>query len=132
MIRGHAYWALGRGFGDRDRLRAALDRETVPEARDELILALLMVEQPDAYDAVLVADEQARGDGQVRGLALIGPHAAAEGTGQEPELAFIDAEGRGMGLLEEPIVRVYDPDRAIERARQTIRSAFPMQSVTYS
>lgn len=68
MIRGHAYWALGRSFPRSDRLHAVT--ESVPEASDEWQLALLMVERPAWYGAVLDADEWARQEDEVVGLAL--------------------------------------------------------------
>lgn len=59
MIRGHAAWALARGFGTAalDSLRAAHESETVPEARVELLLALTMITSPETHDALLALDE---------------------------------------------------------------------------
>ncbi|MGH8948499.1 MAG: epoxyqueuosine reductase, partial [Acidimicrobiia bacterium] len=83
MIRGHAYWAMARGFEGRSALREALETETVPEARDELLLALLLTEHAESHAAVLEADEWARSDESIRGVALVGPHAAADGRGYD-------------------------------------------------
>ena len=117
MIRGHAYWAMARGFDGRRSLRKALDSETVPEARDELLLALLMAEHPDAHAAVLEADEWARNDESTRALALVGPHASADG-GDDPRLVFVSRDGREIGTIEAPMVRVYDPDLVLEEYRR--------------
>ena len=119
MIRGHAYWALARGFDGRNALRDALETETVPEARDELLLALLMAEHHEVHAAVLEADQRSRGDDSIRGLAMVGPHAAAEGRGVDDlELVFVGRDGREAGQIEAPMVRVYDPDRVLETRRR--------------
>jgi hypothetical protein len=119
MIRGHAYWALARGFDGRNALRDALETETVPEARDELLLALLMAEHHEVHAAVLEADQRSRGDDSIRGLAMVGPHAAAEGRGVDDlELVFVGRDGREAGQIEAPVVRVYDPDRVLETRRR--------------
>jgi hypothetical protein len=121
MIRGHAYWAMARGFGGSPR-REALDTETVPEARDELMLALLMVEHPEAYSLVLDAEEEARGRSEVRGLALVGPHASGEGRGRDDlRLVFVDGDSGAVDRLDESLVRVYDPDRILEQWRRILR-----------
>ena len=121
MIRGHAYWAMARGFDGRRSLRRALDSETVPEARDELLLALLMTEHPDAYAAVLEADELARSDESTRALALVGPHASADGWGDDDlGLVFVSRDGGEIGMVEAPMVRVYDPDRVLEEHRRAV------------
>ena len=121
MIRGHAYWAMARGFDGRRSLRKALDSETVPEARDELLLALLMTEHPDAHAAVLEADEWARSDESTRALALVGPHASADGRGDDDfRLVFVSRDGGEIGTVEAPMVRVYDPDRVLEEHRRAV------------
>ncbi len=116
MIRGHAAWAFARAFPRlaSDRLGAALDSEGVLETRDELVLALMMAERPGRYRSVLAADETAHLDPSVRGLALVGP--TAEGGDGEPDLVFV-RRNRDVGLGQ-PLVRVYDPDRLLERARR--------------
>ncbi len=121
MIRGHAYWAMARGFDGRRLLRKALDCETVLEARDELVLALLMAEHPEAHAVVLEADERARGDESIRGLALVGPHATADGrSDQDLELVFVSRESSGIERIEPPLVRVYDPERVLEDRRRAL------------
>ncbi|HEX9864917.1 MAG TPA: 4Fe-4S double cluster binding domain-containing protein [Acidimicrobiia bacterium] len=74
MIRGHAYWALARGWGAEARpvLRERLPIETVPEARDELVLALLMLEHPEAHRSILAVDEWVGADETLLGAAVIG------------------------------------------------------------
>ena len=124
MIRGHAYWAMARGFDGQRLLRKALDSETVPEARDELLLALLMAEHPEAHAVVLEADERARSDESIRGLALVGPHASADGRG-DPGLVFVSSHGGEIGTIEAPMVRVYDPDRVLEEHRRAVLASDP-------
>jgi len=124
MIRGHAYWAMARGFDGGRLLRKAIDYETVPEARDELMLALLMAEHPEAHAVVLEADERARGDESIRGLALVGPHAMADGRpDQDLELVFVSREGSGIERIVAPMVRVYDPDRVLEDRRRAVTAS---------
>ena len=134
MIRSHAAWALGRslGIGAAPVLRSALEAETAPETRDELTLALLMVEDPATHRTVLAADEWARGHGSVRGVALVvadlgrpgdgvvlhligdvppGPH-----PGGGPVPIEVHANARDMGdrsATDADVVRVYDPDHAL-------------------
>jgi epoxyqueuosine reductase len=117
MVRGHAYWALARGFARDDTLRHALDLETVAEARDELLLALLMIWHPAAHARVLRADEEARGWSEVRGLALVGPLAEGVDGDEGLELVTIGRSASISGRLRLPMVRVYDPDRRLERLR---------------
>jgi epoxyqueuosine reductase len=56
MIRGHASWALARGFGaqTRETLQQAFDMETVSDAQDEMTVALLMLDDPATYQDQLV------------------------------------------------------------------------------
>jgi len=121
MIRGHAYWAMARGFGAGETLRGAVGTETVPEAHDELMLALLMIEHPEAHAKVRAAEEWARTHDTVRGLALLGAHAAAAGTSTgDLRLFYLDGEA-DVSDLDEPMVRIYDPDRALECLRRETR-----------
>ncbi len=59
MIRSHAAWALARATGKRARkqLIEALDQERAPEARIEIALALVMIDHPEDYEALLALDE---------------------------------------------------------------------------
>jgi hypothetical protein len=114
---------MARGFDGRRVLRDALETETVPEARDELLLALLMTEHAGAHAMVLEADERSRGNHSIRGLAMVGPHALAEGRStDELELVFVGRDGREVGQIEAPMVRVYDPDRVLEARRRAALS----------
>jgi epoxyqueuosine reductase len=123
LIRGHAYWAMARGFEGRSLLRDALQTETVPEARDELLLALLMTEHPGAHASVLEADQRSRGNDSIRGLAVVGPHAVAEGRGRDDlELVYVGRDGGEAHQIEEPMVRVYDPDHVLEARRRVAHS----------
>lgn len=58
VIRGHAAWALARslGRGAVPHLERRLAVETVVEAREEVLLALLMVEEPKRYSALVTPD----------------------------------------------------------------------------
>ncbi|MEE8406615.1 MAG: 4Fe-4S double cluster binding domain-containing protein [Acidimicrobiia bacterium] len=59
MIRSHAAWALARatGKGARQRLIEILDQERAPETRIEMALALVMIDHPKDYEALLALDE---------------------------------------------------------------------------
>jgi hypothetical protein len=112
---------MARGFEGRGLLREALETETVPEARDELLLALLMTEHASAHRMVLEADERARSDESIRALAMVGPHASAEGLGAEDlKLVVVRRDGSGEEDLVAPMVRVYDPDRVLEDRRRAV------------
>lgn len=137
MIRGHAAWAVGRSMGAEATgpLLAALERERAPEAREEILLTLLMVEHPDRHHVVLGADESARGLSSIRGLGLVGRpgEAIAEFEliavclGQEPVLAspgLRQVAPAGLESLAEGVewmVRVYDPDRLLEDLGREVR-----------
>jgi len=146
MIRGHAAWAMARGFPDvaRPMLRYALATETVPESLDELALALLMVEHQQTHAVVLAADEWVGTDDTLRALAVLGPHVYGEGealsdlellvihSGAKPgsmpqmpgtvELVHIDEQ---IDVLDRPMARVHDPNRILETLRRQARSAAP-------
>ncbi|HSK06593.1 MAG TPA: 4Fe-4S double cluster binding domain-containing protein [Acidimicrobiia bacterium] len=134
MIRSHAVWAWGRslGIGAAPGLRSALESETAPETRDELTLALLMVEDPTTHRDVLAADEWARGHGSVRAVALTlaDPARPGEGvvlhligdvpTGSRPKDGPVPIEihadvGQiGVGsATDSDLVTVYDPDHVL-------------------
>ena len=131
MIRGHAAWALARGF-ETDAaplLREALEEETVAEARDELTLAILMIENPNAYSGVLKADEWVRTDETLRALALTTPGSllvlstSPEGSHhpdtRELRLTISDVDlDDTVGSLMADAVIVYDSDRLLENARR--------------
>jgi epoxyqueuosine reductase len=61
LLRGHAAWALARsvGAGSVTRLERLLDTETEPSVRSQVLLALLMVEDPGAYQSFLTEEEGA-------------------------------------------------------------------------
>jgi len=136
MIRGHAAWALARGFGavGLQLLRTSFASETVPEARDELALALLMAERPDAHRDVLVFDELVGTEETLRALALMDDRDVSERlqllvlyTGSEPNLVRhegIDIEYVSVDHVEidQPFIAVYDPDRRLEATRRGLRS----------
>ncbi len=144
MIRGHAAWATARGFAGiaGPLLREALTTETVPEAVDELALALLMIEHPEAHKAVLAADEWVGIEETLRALAVIGPHASGEGgSNSDLELLVIHSGAvpppvpelpgtvemvhvnDDIGVYDRPMARVYDPDRRLEDLRRRAKDA---------
>jgi hypothetical protein len=144
MIRAHATWAMARGFPRQVRpmLRQALSTETVPDALDELALALLMVEHPGAHNAVLAADKWVGTDETLRALAVTGPHAVGQGEeGSDLELLVIHSGAtppiplglRGtlelvhvnddIGVYDRPMAMVYDPDRRLQDLRSRVRDA---------
>ncbi|MGH8945845.1 MAG: epoxyqueuosine reductase [Acidimicrobiia bacterium] len=69
MIRGHAAWALARsGAPDAvGTLQRHLETETVPVAREEVEIALLMRQKPGDYQQLLKADEERRAGGSAPG-----------------------------------------------------------------
>lgn len=132
MIRGHAYWALARGWGAEALpvLRDRLTIETVPEARDELVLALLMLEHPEAHQSILAVDEWVGTDETLRGAAVMG---ASLGPGELTVLVLYDGEApvpiplEGVTLVcapadsvevDQPLVIVSDRDRIVETVRR--------------
>jgi len=146
MIRGHAAWALATSLGlaAAPVLRAALETETAPETREELRLAGLMVERPGAHRELLAADEWARGQSAVRGLALIGHdaemelllvgapdrHGAQPESGGHRELRAISLPVDDLFDRTAPVddlSRVYDPDRILGRWRTTLRLTASLQ-----
>jgi hypothetical protein len=139
MIRSHAAWALARSLGPAAApvLREARETETAPETGEELRLAGLMVERPEAHRELLAADEWARGQSAVRGLALVGHDPDMElllvGAGDRldaPEsgghhelkriaLSVEDLFDRIAPV--EDLIRVYDPDLILGRWRTKLR-----------
>jgi hypothetical protein len=112
-------------------LRASLMIDTVPESKDELVLALLMVERPEDHRSMLVVDEWAHTDEALRGLALIqGRDEPADldilvlHDGRKPSsmpraranLVYVEGEPQD---IDRPLVSVYDPDRRIQKWRAT-------------
>jgi len=145
MIRSHAAWALARSLGSRavPTLRAALESETVPETREELALALLMVERPDTHRVVLAADEWGRGNA-VQAVALvvdrndervtfvlIGNVPHRPGWAEEPHRVENHASVDDLSELDPRVVdmiRVYDPDRGLERVCRAARRLTRLQA----
>ena len=102
------------------RLPSALDAEGVQEARDEMILAVLMLTRPRVHAEVLAADETAHMDPGTRGLALL-LDAAEPSQVTDVELVAVGADGWSGARL--PMVIVYDPDRVLDRERRRLMSA---------
>ncbi len=126
MIRGHAAWAIARrGTDGANRsIRVALEAERAPEGREEMLLALTMLEQPDLYTELMAADELVTTDSRYAGLALIGvdidshviPSARLKilpiRRGSSPEAALHQLAG---------MVGVSDRERHVERLRRDAR-----------
>jgi epoxyqueuosine reductase len=147
MIRSHAAWALGRslGAGSVPTLRAALESEAASETREEISLALLMVERPATHQVVLASDEWARGHA-VRGVALVDvdrsedrmtlllvgdvPHVPPPWAGGphqvEIHATVDDLPERDPRIAD--LIRVYDPDRSLERRRGEVRRLTRLQA----
>lgn len=127
MIRGHAAWSVARSMGpDASRpLEHALKGERAPEAREEMLLALLQAQRPETYKEVLSLDETVATDESLSALGLSGfdigsnslppgeivPVVVGNGTGQ-PD--FVDMER---------VVRVNDRNRVLEGLRRRAGSA---------
>ena len=130
MIRGHAAWALAKGHGAEAMpvLTRALERERVAEAHDELTLALLMVENPQAHRGLLKADEWVRTNESLRALAsterdLLVVSTDPEAT-QSPDISRLIRVLSPQDPTTTPLanaVIVYDPDRLLEKARRRER-----------
>ena len=131
MIRGHAAWALARGAGagGRHHLTAALETERAPEARDEIVLALLMVDHPEKHQKILELDEWVSMTQGVEGLGVVDEgesslvvmlghtvHAPPVDVGERLTFATADdpAPFADMALL----TRVQDPHRGLEELRK--------------
>jgi hypothetical protein len=103
----------------------------VPEARDELVLALLMLEDPEAHRSILAVDEWVGTDETLLGAAVMGA------TPLEPGglTVFVLYEGKapvpisleGVTLVcvaadsaevDQPLVIVNDRDRIVESVRR--------------
>jgi ferredoxin len=140
MIRSHAAWALARSLGPAAApvLREALETETAPETGEELRLAGLMVERPEAHRELLAADEWARGQSAVRSLALVGHDPDMElllvGAGDRLEAPPESGGHRELKTIAlsvedlfdrtarvEDLIRVYDPDQILGRWRTELR-----------
>jgi epoxyqueuosine reductase len=137
MIRGHAAWALARGFGIKAEpvLQEAQVFETVADASDELALALLMIRRPRLHRALLTADEWAGTEEEVRGLAAIDVDPRGDRlelfaihVGPAPPPAPILTEvdlvpmAANRATIDLPLVSIYDPDRRVEALRRDLRS----------
>lgn len=121
MIRGHAAWAVARSAHPEatSLLHHAIENERTPEGRDEMTLALIMLEQPDLHAEILALDERATTEPDLAAIGLVGD--ADDGW----RLLEIDRSSTPAATLSEMAgaVRVNDPDRILERARRRSRVA---------
>lgn len=100
LLRGHAAWALSTA-GKGAAVPALVERltvETEPFVREELLLALQMVEQPEAHREFIENDERMRG---------AGPYPAGMPTRKEPVTAAVRAI-RNAGIAYESYLFDYE------------------------
>jgi epoxyqueuosine reductase len=143
MIRSHAGWAMARslGSGSAPTLRASLESEASPETREELALALLMIERPDTHRVVLAADEWGR-ENAVQAVGLVVDRnderltfvlvgnvpsrpAWAEEQRVENHVSVDDLSELDPRVVD--MIRVYDPDRGLERLCRAARRLTRLQ-----
>lgn len=123
MIRGHAAWAMARARGSESAavIREALELETTPEGREEMLLALMMVERPRLYAEILEADERVTADAEYEGLAVLGVDLQSNELPESGiELLLID-EGRRPRVEMERLaglIRVNDRGRVVDGLRR--------------
>jgi len=139
VIRGHAAWALGRilGSGSVPTLRAALESEPVSETREEISLALIMVERPVTHRVALTADEWGRANA-VRGVAMVDVEESADrvtfvlvgDVDHPPAWARAPLRVEIHPTMEHlsggdpriaDMIRLYDPNRGLQRRRDEAR-----------
>ena len=103
MIRGHAAWALARGWGQGalDTLHQRHSVEKVPQALDEMTLALLMLEYPMAHRDLLSVDEWVGTSQEPVALALT---AVESGTGAGDGVAELLVLSEGVEATPPPTV----------------------------
>jgi epoxyqueuosine reductase len=91
LIRGHASWALARSGAPHaeEALQVLADTETSPQVRDEAEVALMMLENPDSYQALLDDDE--------RRLTGSAPGGIAEPVAQRHHRLGVDLANPGLG-----------------------------------
>lgn len=125
LIRGVAAWATARADPDLARpiLATRLHEESVQQARDELRLATLMVDQPEVYRTVLEADERARGTTHIKAHGLVWPShceprlwALCEGDAPPRRLGLEVVDMAVVDVARDEVVVLHDPDRRLERA----------------
>lgn len=127
MIRGHAAWSLARLLGrdGRQALLEALEEETAPEAREEILLALLMVCQPGAHAEMVRLDEATRSQPGMPGLAVLGVDLSTNAA-PGPDVDYLIADGHSPAVDPERLaglIRVHDPHRRLEMIRRQARAS---------
>ncbi len=142
MIRGVAAWAHARSGdpGAPEGIAGRLALETSPETRDELKLAGLMLEDADAYEEVIRADEWAATAPGVDGLALLPSDRKDAGTLLAlGETAVMSDVVRTVDIdwwrdLDEDslsqMIIVHDPERSLEGLRRASLNAQRARSDT--
>lgn len=128
MIRGHAAWASARAGGGKAAasIRRALEAERTPEGREEMLLALVMLEQPGFYAELMADDERVTTDDRYQALGVVGLSLDDDQIPQSGlRRLLVDREApshqEGDGIEE--LVRVNDRERVLERRRRQARLA---------
>lgn len=126
MIRGHTAWALARGGGRRvdGLLSNALEEETAPEAREEMLLALLMLRRPGLYSELTRLDEMVSTEQGYLGLGLCGADIRSHDlpqSGLRPLVVSRTAQPDADSAALASLIRVSDREGALERIRKRAR-----------
>lgn len=118
LIRGHAAWALARlGHEHSGVIRQALEDETTPEGRDEMILALAQLERPGLYRTLLDLDHRVTTDESLHGLALLGVSPSGAVSDPRP-LILDDTPPAATTESLAGLIRVNDRRRVLETMRR--------------
>lgn len=126
MIRGHAAWAIGRARRSESAamIREALRVESSPEGREEMLLALMMLERPGLYAEILEADERVTADAGYEGLAVLGVDLESNELPERGiDLLMIDRGRRPRVGVERlaGLIRVNDRGRVAHELRRDAR-----------
>ena len=126
MIRGHAAWATAQSGHPKavSLLCQALEVERAPEGRDEILLALVKLEQPELYADVLREDERVTTNPDLLALGLLGD---TETPGEPISRSRILTIQRGSPpeATEAELagaIRINDRDRVLERMSRRARA----------
>lgn len=127
MIRGHAAWAVARSMGAEGSgpIGLALQRERSPEAREEMLLALLQSQRPEIFEEVLHLDKDVTTNESLAALGLVGIGIDSNSLPSDRVVPVVvegvsppDIDWHDMAR----IIRVNDRDRVLERFRGRARS----------
>jgi epoxyqueuosine reductase len=127
MIRGHAAWAVARAMGPEAAgpIRETLVRERSPEAREEMLLALVQAEMAELYEEIGRLDELTTTDNRLSALGLAGIGLESNElptSGIEPILVESDRPPQVENGVLAAAIRVNDRQRVLEELRSQARS----------